>query len=91
MNNAPVAFISEFIRARLRSDSPPKWVDALPQQDGLYCVPLYLKVPDFDITDDQAERILALVKGEQWRNKLGTGGVGMGKALKNALDEILSR
>lgn len=94
MNNEPVVFITEFSRAALRTcknDTHAGYVDAWNRNDGVHCVPLYLKAPQFNITDDQAERILALVKGEQWRNKIGAGGVGLGKALMNALDEILTK
>jgi hypothetical protein len=90
--NTPIAFISEFSLASLnkcRNDQHNGYVNAWMRPTEQFVIPLYTTAPALTITDDQAERILALVKGEEWRNRVGAGGIGPGKALANALDTIL--
>lgn len=90
--NTPIAFISEFSLATLnkcRNDRHNGYVNAWMRATDQFIIPLYTTAPRLEITDDQAERILALVKGEEWRNRAGRGGIGPGKALSNALDDIL--
>jgi hypothetical protein len=43
--------------------------------------------PEF--SDEQARRVSALLEAERWRAGIGRGGIGPGKALTNALREVI--